>query len=233
MGRLQQRRLPGHPPDGIFIYSWRRDFEIYRNNGNGTFTEINAGLPGVEVGSVAWGDYNNDGHPDILLTGYSYTAGGAISKIYRNNGNGTFTDINASLAGVYYSSVAWGDYDNDGYLEILLTGYSDTVGGPISKIYRNNGNGTFTELTTTSLPGVDQGSIAWGDYDNDGRLDILLTGVDDNALNDYGFHLFHNYWPVTNNAAPGNLTANVVGTNAILSWSVGGDPQNPRSRPDL
>ncbi len=197
---------------------------IYRNNGNGTFTDLNAGLPGVEAGSVAWGDYNNDGYLDILLTGYSSTFGD-ISRIYRNNGNGTFTDLNAGLPGVEESSAVWGDYDNDGYLDILLTGYSGS--GPISKIYRNNGNGTFTELTTTSLPGVYYGSVAWADYDNDGRLDILFTGLD--AGYNLVSHFFHNDWPVTNNApgAPGNLTANVVGTNALLSWSVGGDPQTP------
>ena len=78
-------------------------------------------------GSVAWGDFDNDGDLDILLTGES--ASGDISKIYRNNGNSTFTDINAGLPSIYYGSVAWGDFDNDGYLDILLTGYSSTAGG--------------------------------------------------------------------------------------------------------
>jgi hypothetical protein len=200
--------------------------KVYRNNGNGTFTDLNAGLPGVGLGSVAWGDYDNDGYLDILLTGYSDS--GPISKIYRNNGNGTFTDLNAGLPGVYQGSVAWGDYDNDGYLDFLLTGTtSGDQSGAISKTYRNNRNGTFTEVTTTSLSGAFYGSVAWGDYDNDGRLDLLLTGMD--PAGSYVSHLYHNYWPVTNNApvAPGNLTANVVGTNAILSWSVGSDPQTP------
>ena len=199
---------------------------VYRNNGNGTFTDLNAGLPGLVLCAVAWGDYNNDGYPDILLTGY--TGSGYISKVYRNNGNGTFTDLNAGLPGVYQGSVAWGDYDNDGYLDFLLTGTtSGDQSGAISKTYRNNRNGTFTEVTTTSLSGAFYGSVAWGDYDNDGRLDLLLTGMD--PAGSYVSHLYHNYWPVTNNApvAPGNLTANVVGTNAILSWSVGSDPQTP------
>ena len=199
---------------------------FYRNNGNGSFTDLFACLPGVGLGSVAWGDYNNDGYPDILLTGY--TGSGYISKVYRNNGNGTFTDLNAGLPGVYQGSVAWGDYDNDGYLDFLLTGTtSGDQSGAISKTYRNNRNGTFTEVTTTSLSGAFYGSVAWGDYDNDGRLDLLLTGMD--PAGSYVSHLYHNYWPVTNNApvAPGNLTANVVGTNAILSWSVGSDPQTP------
>jgi len=147
--------------------------KIYRNDGSDSFTEQTViSLPGVE-GSVAWGDYDNDGDLDILLTGRS--SNGYISKIYRNNGNNSFTEqTGINLTGVTWSSVAWGDYDNDGDLDILLTG--DTGSGSISKIYRNNGNNSFTEQTGISLKGVYLSSVAWGDYDNDGDLDILLTG---------------------------------------------------------
>ena len=79
-----------------------------------------------------------------------------------------------TLDGVYQSSVAWGDYDNDGDLDILLTG--DTGSIRVSKIYRNDGDNTFTEQTSIALTGVNDSSVAWGDYDNDGDLDILLTG---------------------------------------------------------
>ncbi len=155
----------------IGVYS-----RVYRNNGNSTFTDIYAGLTPVQVGSVAWGDYDNDGDLDILLTGRTID-GVCISKIYRNNGNSTFTDINAGLTGVCYSSVAWGDYDNDGDLDILLTGAQGVFPNynQVSKIYRNNGNSTFSSITV-GLIAVHDGSVAWGDYDNDGDLDILLTG---------------------------------------------------------
>jgi hypothetical protein len=76
-----------------------------------------------------------------------------------------------ALPGVSNSSVAWGDYDNDGYLDFLWTGSGNTP-----KIYRNNGNNSFTEQTSIVLPGVGYSSVSWGDYDNDGYLDILLTG---------------------------------------------------------
>ena len=76
-----------------------------------------------------------------------------------------------------FSSVAWGDYDNDGYLDILLTGQSSS--SYISKIYRNNGNNTFTELNRTYINGIGYSSASWGDYDNDGYLDILLTGYNE------------------------------------------------------
>ena len=97
-----------------------------------------------------------------------------ISKVYRNNGNNTFTEqTSISLTGVGSSSVAWGDYDNDGYLDILLAG---AASGSISKVYHNNGNNSFSEESSIHLMGINQGSLAWGDYDNDGSLDILLSG---------------------------------------------------------
>ena len=137
-----------------------------------TFTDIGAGLPGVDNGSVAWGDHDNDGDLDILLTGYS--SGTYISRVCRNDGGGAFNDIAAGLLGVGFSSVAWGDYDNDGDLDILLAGY----GGPfICRVYRNDGGNAFNDIAA-GLPGASDGSVAWGDHDNDGDLDILLTGYD-------------------------------------------------------
>ncbi len=184
--------------------------KIYRYNGNNTFTDINAGLVGVSNSSVAWGDYDNDGKLDILLTGHNGATG--ISKIYRNNGDGTFTDINVGLQEVDFSSVAWGDYNNDSYLDILLTGRNSS-NAPISKIYRNNGDGTFTDINV-GLQGVQQGSVIWGDNNNDGYLDILLTGSD--GLN--GMSIIYN----NNNgtfSASDTLNANLPGVvNSSVAW---------------
>jgi hypothetical protein len=158
--------------------------KIFKNDGDGTFSEVTgANLTPVYYSSVAWGDYNNDGLPDILLTGQAYNAGPPasyprIAKLYRNNGDGTFSeDTGAGLTPVSASSVAWGDYNSDGYPDILLTG--NAASGNVSKIYKNNGNGTFSEDNTadSALRAVSYGSVAWGDYDADGRLDILLTGM--------------------------------------------------------
>jgi len=149
--------------------------KIYKNIGNGNFLEqTNISLAGVYISSIDWGDYDNDGDLDILLTGDdgSYNE---ISKIYKNNGDNTFSEqTGISLTGVRYSSVAWGDYNNDNYLDILLTGSGEN--GSISKIYKNNGNGDFKEQTNIPLKAVNGGSAAWGDYNNDNYLDILLTG---------------------------------------------------------
>jgi uncharacterized repeat protein (TIGR02543 family) len=150
--------------------------QLYRNNGNGTFTDSGVVLSGVTHGSVAWGDYDNDGFLDILLAGQDGVDVN-VTKLYHNNGNGTFTEqTGAGFPGVADGCVAWGDYDNDGYPDIILTGELPNYGPPISKIFHNNGNGTFSELAGLSLPQVDQSSAAWGDYNNDGYLDFVLAG---------------------------------------------------------
>ncbi len=147
---------------------------VYRNDA-GNFVDVGAGLAGVHVSAGAWGDYDNDGDLDILLTG-RFDPSTYISKVYRNDG-GSFADINAGITGVDNSSVVWGDYDSDGDLDILLTGYYyDGSVHFISKVYRNDG-GSFIDISA-SLTGVYSGSAAWGDYDSDGDLDILLTGWD-------------------------------------------------------
>lgn len=139
-----------------------------------SFPEVAAGLPGVNFSSLAWGDYDNDGKPDLLLTGTTDgTGAGAIAKIFRND-NGVFHDIGAILPGVCYSSVAWRDYDGDGDSDLVITGLG-TDGNPLSRIYRNDGNGTFTDITA-GLTGVSAGSAAWGDFDRDGKPDLLITG---------------------------------------------------------
>jgi predicted nucleotidyltransferase len=163
--------------------------KIYRNNSNNSFTEQpGIAFQGVDFGSVDWGDYDNDGDLDIMLTGASENK---ISKIYRNNGDNTFTEqTGIALAEVDNSSVDWGDYDNDGDLDILLTGSSNK--GRIAKIYRNDGNNGFTEQTGIALTGVEYSSVAWGDYDNDGNLDILLTGTADGSWSGNVSKIYHN-----------------------------------------
>ena len=148
--------------------------QVWRNLGNGTFANLNAGLPGTDTGAAAFGDFDNDGNLDILLTGYG--SGASIAQIWRNQGNGTFSNINVRLPGVFYSSVALGDFDNDGNVDISLSGTTNGfVSGALTQVWRNLGRNVFTNINA-GLPGVSQGAVAWGDFDNDGRLDLLVTG---------------------------------------------------------
>ncbi|MFQ5823329.1 MAG: FG-GAP-like repeat-containing protein [bacterium] len=160
----------------FFIFLLFLLFEQHIYGQSQDFTDINAQLIGVMSGSVRWGDYDNDGDLDLLLMGRTTTEGfDPITKIYRNE-NGIFLDSGISLPNLWDGEAEWGDYDNDGDLDILLTGATGPVGDtqPISKVFRND-QGDFVDIDA-GLTGASSSSVAWGDYDNDGDLDIILTG---------------------------------------------------------
>ena len=100
-----------------------------------------------------------------------------------------FTDIGAELTGVLGGQISWGDYDNDGDLDLAIAG-RDTVSTDVSKIYRNDGGGVFTDIEA-ALTGV-SGSVSWGDYDNDGDLDLALAGSYNDGSAHYVSSIYRN-----------------------------------------
>lgn len=152
---------------------------IYRLDGQ-SFTKLSPGLPGVAFGTAQWGDYDNDGRPDILLLGRADTTGngdiGPITRIYHNTTTG-YVDIHAGLPGLFFGDAAWADYDNDGDLDLLITGNNGTSSSPIptALVYRNDG-GVFTPITA-GLTGVWKSAVAWVDRNSDGWLDIVYIGA--------------------------------------------------------
>jgi hypothetical protein len=143
---------------------------------SGSFVDTLVSLPGVEYGSAQWGDCNNDGASDILLTG-QVSSTLKIARVYQQQIGGGFTPA-ASFTAVMDGAAAWGDYDNDNWLDIALTGNGTT--GPLAQVWHNDRNGsscTFS-LAAANLIGVQDSAVAWGDYDGDGQLDLLLAGND-------------------------------------------------------
>lgn len=171
------RKQPA-PSKAIHFEDITRAAGIHFVHNNGAFGK--KWLPETMGPGVAFIDYNNDGWQDILfVNGTDWPGhrvhGATTLALYRNNHDGTFTDVTkkAGLAVPMYGlGVAIGDYDNDGYDDIFVTGYGQ------SHLFHNNGNGTFTDVTKKAgLWGVNEFSTgaAWLDYDRDGRLDLLVA----------------------------------------------------------
>lgn len=167
--------------------STARRNSLYRNEGQGTFTRITSGHPVADTAiycAAEWGDYDNDGDLDLYVC-VTITGNSAL---FQNNGDGTFRKITSgAVVSTGATASAWGDYDNDGFLDLFLSCGLTRVFE--DRLYHNNGDGTFTWIKTTA-PGADgsrNSGCAWGDYDNDGFLDLFLA----NFYNEDNF-LYHN-----------------------------------------
>src|SRR5215469_8337544 len=234
---------------------WNR---LFRNNSDGTFTDVTekAGLQGVGYSmGVAAGDYDNDGFVDLYVTGLNH------NQLFHNNGDGTFSDVTAKagvggmvpkLGKAWSVAAGWFDYNNDGLLDLFVVNYLnynisnatpcvqqghpaycspvDFLGTP-NILYRNNGDGTFTDVSEPShisqYVGKGMG-LAFADYDNDGFTDIFVSN------DTFENYLLHNQGDGTfkNVALTAGVAYNAFG-NAIAGMGADSRDIDDDGRPDI
>lgn len=177
--------VTSHSPEGVAVAEAGRH-RLYRNNGDGTFTDI-AASAGVHMTSPAredgwgasFGDYDLDGDLDLAVAGWHDGSGG--NRLFRNNGDETFTDVTAAagiasdLAGVFGFSPRFADMDGDRYPELIWTADFET-----SVYFVNDGDGTFTEATAAAGVGLESNGmgVTVADFNGDGMLDWYATSID-------------------------------------------------------
>lgn len=163
--------------------SFSIDAKIYQNNGSGAFTEIGAGsLVPIKAGECVFGDIDGDNDLDMIISGKTNTSDNSDTIIYQNDGSGAFTQIQTgSIMGLGASSMSLGDLDGDGDLDLIISGFAGYYTNQHTKIYLNDGTGSFTEKNAGSLMGLYEGSVELSDLDNDSDLDIVLTGGTDSS----------------------------------------------------
>ena len=132
---------------------------------------------GLSKSSVSWGDFDNDGDKDVAIMGVSNDLG-AFNDVYRNN-EGSFARMNQNFTNLYDGDLSWVDLNKDGYLDLVVSGYNET---PQINIYISKNNAQFFEASENDygLPELFASKMAWGDLDNDGDIDLAITGIDAN-----------------------------------------------------
>lgn len=158
---------------------------LYRNNGNFNFKEIETGIINLHYSCIAIADYNKDTYLDLFISG-SNDSLQRFTKIYKNI-NGNFYDIGLNLTGVNMGSADWFDYDNDGNLDFIYSGFwrdpvfngnAVHVYGETFKLYKNIGYDNFNFIQEKiGMESYTKSSLKTGDYNNDGLNDLTITGI--------------------------------------------------------
>lgn len=173
-------------------YGLTDQLHYFENRGNGEFVDRtdDANLTGIVSGlNMVQADYNNDGFLDFLILRGAWlgNAGQHPNSLIRNNGDGSFSDVTRS-SGLYSlhptQTAAWGDFNNDGHLDLFIGNESSNSATHKSELFVNNGDGSFTESSSAFGLNVDffvKGCV-WGDIDNDGDLDLYVSNLLGNNL---------------------------------------------------
>lgn len=156
----------------------RHPKSLLRNDGHGTFTDVTfaSGLGDVHYPSqtAAWADYDDDGDLDLYVGNEGEENFRFPSQLFRNDGDGRFTDVAAAAGvsgGLLVKGVAWLDYDGDGFMDLYVSNYDEP-----NRLYRNRGDGTFTDVAAqagVTLP-LASHAVVTGDFDDDGRIDLFV-----------------------------------------------------------
>ncbi len=190
---------------------------IYYNNRDGSFTKQEMGDTGASVGS-SFGDYDNDGDLDLFVA----NASGEDNFLYRNDGGGfsLVADSPVSNDGGDSHGSTWGDFDNDGWLDLFVT--NDQNGAKF--LYLNDGDGTFTKITTSPLiiPDGNSFGVASADFNNDGNLDLAIANHsgDENFLYQNNNSNGNNYINLVLQGT--NSNASALGTKIYLTATIDG-----------
>jgi hypothetical protein len=161
-------------------YSSQATTKLYKNDGSGIFIEVeNTPFETFWYGDAAFADVDGDNDQDVVITGFIDTNIAVnrqtYSKLYVNDGSGIFEEVNDTpFGGVSAIDIAFADVDLDGDNDLFIPGSGLSPNGGL---YINDGSGNFTENRQAGLRGVRDGSIAFGDLDNDGDQDVVITGL--------------------------------------------------------
>ena len=216
---------------------------LYRNDGGGRFNEVDVDLDKLYATSVAWGDGDADGDLDILISGAELNPFLLEGKIIvYDNTDGNFSSSNLTLfggfegdltLGRYAGAAAWGDFNNDGFPDFIVNGTARPLEPRGGQTYESRGNHTYVKSTigfrNGLFNGATNGPSFWGDYDNDGDLDLFVMGRNVAGIDIVSTK--RNYLPfyppnsIPN--PPGVLSSSVAGSQVEFSWSPGHDGFSP------